>query len=264
MSVAHAHESLSCAVLCYAVSCWAASMQALVEVLQQGGCSELISLDLRGNSLSPDAEALLVGQVAQECPCGVAWAVLHFAFGIEFGLVGRAAGCQLQQCFLSWVCASSRNQHQLQPHQWQQQPPATAMLPAVAINSQITPTATGTTSTNNVAIGRACRRTWARSASSWRSPQAPCPCQSQSPAAAAATAVGPAAIEVAGAAGAAGLAAGEQQEQGSSSSRSTRRCLSSPYRTWLGKIVNRCDMLSTAGQAQPLPCRECAAPLPPL
>lgn len=84
-------------------------MQALVEVLQQGGCSELISLDLRGNSLSPDAEALLVGQVAQECPCGVAWAVLHFAFGIEFGLVGRAAGCQLQQCFLSWVCASSRN-----------------------------------------------------------------------------------------------------------------------------------------------------------
>jgi hypothetical protein len=35
-------------------------VQALVDVLQQGGCSELISLDLRGNSLSPQAEALLV------------------------------------------------------------------------------------------------------------------------------------------------------------------------------------------------------------
>jgi hypothetical protein len=31
-----------------------------VEVLQQGGCSELISLDLRDNTLSPEAEALLV------------------------------------------------------------------------------------------------------------------------------------------------------------------------------------------------------------
>jgi hypothetical protein len=45
---------LCCAVLCCAV-------QALVDVLQQGGCSELISLDLRGNTLSPEAEALLVG-----------------------------------------------------------------------------------------------------------------------------------------------------------------------------------------------------------
>lgn len=36
-------------------------VQALVEVLQQGGCSELISLDLRGNTLSAEAEALLVG-----------------------------------------------------------------------------------------------------------------------------------------------------------------------------------------------------------
>lgn len=42
-----------------------AAGQALVDVLQQGGCSELISLDLRGNSLSAQAEALLVS------PCGV-------------------------------------------------------------------------------------------------------------------------------------------------------------------------------------------------
>lgn len=35
-------------------------VQALVDVLQQGGCSELISLDLRGNMLSADAQALLV------------------------------------------------------------------------------------------------------------------------------------------------------------------------------------------------------------
>ena len=45
------------AVLCHALL---HGVQALVDVLQQGGCSELISLDLRGNSLSPQAEALLV------------------------------------------------------------------------------------------------------------------------------------------------------------------------------------------------------------
>lgn len=42
----------------HAVVCCA--VQALVDALQQGGCSELISLDLRGNTLSPEAEALLV------------------------------------------------------------------------------------------------------------------------------------------------------------------------------------------------------------
>lgn len=31
-------------------------------MLQQGGCSELISLDLRGNTLSAEAEALLVSE----------------------------------------------------------------------------------------------------------------------------------------------------------------------------------------------------------
>lgn len=31
-----------------------------MDVLQQGGCSELISLDLRGNTLSADAQSLLV------------------------------------------------------------------------------------------------------------------------------------------------------------------------------------------------------------
>jgi hypothetical protein len=61
---ASTHKVASCcAVLWHAVPCcvvlWCA-VQALVDVLQQGGCSELISLDLRGNSLSPEAEALLV------------------------------------------------------------------------------------------------------------------------------------------------------------------------------------------------------------
>lgn len=56
---ASTHNALSCcAVVCCAVL-WCA-VQALVDALQQGGCSELISLDLRGNTLSPEAEALLV------------------------------------------------------------------------------------------------------------------------------------------------------------------------------------------------------------
>lgn len=35
-------------------------LQALVDVLTAGGCAELINLDLRGNSLSAEAEQLLV------------------------------------------------------------------------------------------------------------------------------------------------------------------------------------------------------------
>jgi hypothetical protein len=40
---------------------------ALVGVLQAGGCAELIALDLRGNSLSAEAEALLVRGCVRAC-----------------------------------------------------------------------------------------------------------------------------------------------------------------------------------------------------
>jgi hypothetical protein len=40
-------------------------LQALVDVLQEGGAPELINLDLRGNTLSDHAQQLLVSKICQ-------------------------------------------------------------------------------------------------------------------------------------------------------------------------------------------------------